>query len=105
MTVLRPMSNREKKKLNSSIRFSSHADIVWLRDSAGIFIFSPKRRKYWLLAGLEAELWDWFVLGYTLDLITEQLASTKRNSNEIARQDVMRFVGYLVQEQIWVEEI
>jgi len=99
------MSTHEKKKSNSSIRFSSHADIVWLRDSAGVFVFSPERRKYWLLAGLEAELWDWFVLGYALDLITEQLASIKKNTNEMARQDVMRFVGYLVQEQIWVEDI
>jgi hypothetical protein len=103
MTVLPPMSTHEEKKSNSSIRFSSHADIVWLRDDAGVFIFSPKRQKYWLLAGLEAELWDWFVLGYALDLITEHFASMTNATSAAARRGVMRFVGYLVQEGIWVE--
>lgn len=103
MTVLPPMGSY--KKSNSSLRFSSHDDIVWLRDSVGVFVFSPNRQKYWLLAGLEADLWDWFVLGHPLDLITERFASMTNSTNDTARQGIMRFIRYLVQEEIWVEAI
>lgn len=103
MKLLPSMGSHEKS--NSSLRFSSHDDMVWLRDSVGIFLFSPSRQKYWLLAGLEADLWDWFVLGHPFDLITERFASMTNTTNDTARQGIIRFVRYLVQEQIWVEAI
>jgi hypothetical protein len=43
------------------------------------------------------------VLGYALDLITEHFASMTNATSAAARRGVMRFVGYLVQEGIWVE--
>lgn len=85
------------------IRFSSHDDIAWLRDSAGIFIFDACRRKYWLLAGLDADLWDWFALGHPLDRMVERLASMTNQGEDAAKQAILRFIRHLVQEEIWVE--
>jgi len=97
------MNLHQKQVLNSPVKLSSHGDILWLRDSAGIFVFHPRRQKYWLLAGLEGDLWDWFVLGHPLNLITERFALMTHTSKDMARQGVMRFVQYMVQEEIWVE--
>jgi hypothetical protein len=103
MSVLPLMGSHDETVENSSVRFSSHADVAWLRDRAGVFVFNSRRQKYWLLAGLEADLWDWFVLGHPLDIITARFASITKTPQETARQGVLRFVWYLVQEEIWVE--
>ncbi|MCK6539495.1 MAG: hypothetical protein L6Q26_05500 [Anaerolineales bacterium] len=85
------------------ISFSSHDDIVWLRDRAGIFIFDAHRRKYWLLAGLDADLWDWLALGHPLDLMVKRLALMTDQGEDAAKQAIFRFFRYLVQEGIWME--
>jgi len=103
MSIHHLMGSHGETVENSSVRFSSHDDVAWLRDRAGVFVFKSRCQKYWLLAGLEADLWDWFVLGHPLDIITERFAAITNTPKESARQGVVRFVRYLVQEEIWVE--
>lgn len=97
------MESHEEKVASPSLRFSTHSGIAWLRDSAGIFVFCPPRQKYWLLAGLEADLWDWIVLGHPWDDMIKRFALMTDASEEAARQGIFRFIRYLVQEEIWVE--
>jgi hypothetical protein len=87
---------------NLSLIFSSYSEIAWIRDDVGILVFSlsPTRQKYWLLAGLEADLWSWIVLGHSLRQITRHVVLTMGLREESARQTVFQFFRYLVQEEI-----
>jgi hypothetical protein len=100
MTWSSSIDSQIDKVPDLSLRFSSCSEIAWLHDEAGIFIFSPNRRKYWLLAGLEADLWSWIVLEHSLGQITQHIALVMDWQEETAKQKVFQFFQYLVQEQI-----
>ena len=100
MTWSSSMHAQRHKVPDLSLRFSSCSEIAWLRDEAGIFIFCPNRRKYWLLAGLEADLWSWIVLGHSLGQMTRNVALIMDVQEEIAKQKIFQFFQHLVQEQI-----
>jgi hypothetical protein len=86
----------------SALRFSSCDDIAWLRDSAGVFVFSTRHQKYWLLAGAEADFWDWIVLGHSLENMIRRAALIEDLREDEARQRIYQFFQYLVGEGIWV---
>jgi len=95
-----PYALPDDKVLNFPLIFSSCSEIVWLRDKAGVLVFNPARQKYWLLAGLEADLWSWIVLGHSLRQITQHTALIMDLQEETARQKIFQFFQYLVQEEI-----
>jgi hypothetical protein len=88
----------------SALRFGSCDDIAWLRDSAGIFVFSTRHQKYWLLAGAEADFWDWIVLGHSLEHMIKRAALIADLREDEARERIYQFFRYLVGEGIWVAD-
>jgi hypothetical protein len=96
-----PLSDSSENEVsNLSLIFSSSSEIAWLHDDAGTLVFSPARQKYWLLAGLEADLWSWIVLGHSLRQITRHVVLTMGLHEEAARQTIFKFFRYLIQEEI-----
>lgn len=98
--MVNPYAAPDEKVLDSPLLFSSCTEILWLRDKAGVLVFNPARQKYWLLAGLEADLWSWIVLGHSLRQITQHTALIMDLQEESASQRIMQFFQYLVQEEI-----
>ena len=54
---------------NFSISLIKGEGILSVRDQAGTFVIDHERRIYWLLTGLEADIWDWFNLNYPFEEI------------------------------------
>jgi hypothetical protein len=50
---------------------STNDDIHWVKDSMGTLISSPSRKLYWVFTDLEADIWDWIVLGHPFGEIIE----------------------------------
>jgi hypothetical protein len=57
--------------MNVCLNADIHADIHWVKDSMGTLISNPSRKIYWVFTGLEADIWDWLVLGHPFDEIIE----------------------------------
>lgn len=95
-----PMDSPEDKTAQLNLEFSSSNGICWLRDSAGILVFNSDRHKYWLLAGLEADLWSWIVLGCSLKQMIRYVARSMDLEDEIASQKIFDFFRYLIREEI-----
>lgn len=38
-------------------------DILWVKDRKQVIVISERRRRYFLLRGLEAAIWGWLIMG------------------------------------------
>jgi hypothetical protein len=56
------------------LRLIQNDSIYFVRDRAGILILDPERTSYWLLTGLEADIWDWIVLNQPFEEICHMAA-------------------------------
>jgi hypothetical protein len=93
-------TDRSEGEVSKLVKLSSDPEICWLCDQAGVFVFHPAQHKYWLLAGPEADLWSWLVLGHSLDEITRSMALLMDSGEDVARQKVFEFLRYLIREEI-----
>jgi hypothetical protein len=95
-----PPMDSSRGEVSKLVRLSSDREICWLCDQAGILVFHPAKHKYWLLVGLEADLWSWLVLGHSLDQITHSVALLMDTGDEAARQKIFEFLRYLIREEM-----
>lgn len=53
-----------EKGLNQHTRWAltKKPNLTWVRDSLGLILFAPGEERYWILPGLEGDLWDYVAL-------------------------------------------